>query len=145
MTLGVMKLEIMRRTDIALQALRLLEREGGLIQAADLASGVGSTAQFVPQVLTPLVRTGWITSEPGPRGGYFLATDLGKRTVLQLIELMEGATDDGRCVLEGTDCSPGSPCSLHDAWTWARAALIERLGATPISPQHTTLARKASK
>jgi Rrf2 family protein len=145
MTLEVMKLEIMRRTDIALQALRLLEREGGLIQAADLATGVGSTAQFIPQILTPLVRTGWITSEPGPRGGYSLATDLGRRTVLELIELIEGPTDNGRCVLEGTDCSPGSPCSLHDAWTWARAALIERLGATPISPQATTVARKASK
>lgn len=145
MTLGVMKLEIMRRTDIALQALRLLEREGTLIQAADLATGVGSTAQFIPQVLTPLVRSGWIASEPGPRGGYCLATDLGDRTVLELIELIEGPTDDGRCALEGTDCSAANPCSLHDAWTWARGALIERLGATPISPHHPTLARKASK
>lgn len=123
----------MRRTDIALRALRLLEDTDSVLQATELAEGVGSTAQFIPQILMPMVRAGWISSESGPRGGYQLATDLGERSLIELIELIEGPTDDGRCVLDSTGCSADDPCSLHDAWQWARAALIERLGATAIS------------
>ena len=128
-----MRLEIMRRTDIALRALRLLEQEGATLQSSDLAQRLDSTPQFIPQVLNPMVRAGWISSGTGPHGGYQLTTDLGRRTVLDLIELIEGPTDDGRCVLQSSQCNSSRPCSLHDAWTGARAALIERLRNTVIS------------
>lgn len=104
-----------------------------MLQATALAERAGSTVQFIPQILMPMVRAGWISSEPGPRGGYRLATDLRERSLIELIELIEGPTDDGRCVLDSTGCSADDPCSLHDAWQWARAALIERLAATAIS------------
>jgi Rrf2 family protein len=134
-----MRLEIMRRTDIALRALRLLEQEGATLQSADLAHRLDSTTQYIPQVLNPMVRAGWISSETGPHGGYQLTTDLGRRTVLDLIELIEGPTDDGRCVLQSSQCNARRPCSLHDAWTGARAALIERLGSTVISTARETI------
>lgn len=127
-----MKLGIMRRTDVALRALRALDSEGGVLQAGELAELTGSTPQFIPQVLTPMVKSGWIRSETGPRGGYRLAADLGDKSILELIELIEGPTDDGQCVVGPSSCSPEDPCALHDSWTWARAALTERLGSTPI-------------
>jgi len=128
-----MRLSIMKRTDIALRTLRLLDAAPGLRQAAELAAEADSTTQFIPQVLNPMVRAGWIASEPGPRGGYRLTTDLEQRTLLELIELIEGPIDDGRCVLESNTCTETHPCALHDAWTWARAGLVERLGQTVIS------------
>lgn len=127
-----MKLGIMRRTDIALQALLALDATEAVLQASQLAEHTGATPQFIPQVLTPMVRAGWIESETGPRGGYRLTADLGEKSVLELIELMEGPTDDGRCVVGPSECTPDEPCALHDSWTWARAALMERLGSTPI-------------
>ena len=127
-----MRLEFMRKTDLALRALKRLDEAGDMVQAADLAEALRSTRQFIPQVLAPLVRAGWVTSVPGPRGGYRLATDLDDRSLLEVIELIEGPTDDGRCVLGGL-CRAEDHCVAHEAWTEARDALLERLAATRVS------------
>jgi Rrf2 family transcriptional regulator, iron-sulfur cluster assembly transcription factor len=128
----------MRRTDLALRALRLLERTGGTLRSAELAEHLGTTATFVPQVMSPLVRGGWLGSGTGPKGGYQLVGNLGEYSVLELIELIEGPTDTGRCVLRGGGCPETNVCSLHDAWVVARGALIERLRRTPVSALEPT-------
>ncbi len=122
----------MRKTDLALRALRRLDTAGTPLQAGELAAALDSTRQYIPQVLAPMVRAGWITSGPGPRGGYTLATDLTGRSLLEVIELIEGPTDDGRCVLGGP-CRSEVRCAAHDAWSEARRALLDRLQSTPIT------------
>ncbi len=122
----------MRRTDLALRALMSLEAAGTLVQAADLAETLHSTRQFVPQVMAPLVRAGWVTSVPGPRGGYQLDADLGTTSLLEVIESIEGPTDDGSCVLGGP-CPTAVGCVAHQAWSEARRALLDRLAATPVA------------
>jgi Rrf2 family protein len=84
-------------------------------------------------VLTPLVRAGWVRSEPGPAGGYSLVADLGNVTVLQVIEAVEGPTDTGRCVLADRPCNEGGQCALHRPWQRARAQLLDQLDAIPVS------------
>ena len=79
----------MRRTDLALRALKRLDVVDDGLQAADLARDLDSTRQFIPQVLAPLVRAGWVISVPGPRGGYRLVADLDKCSLLDVIEIME--------------------------------------------------------
>ncbi len=123
----------MRRTDLALRALRLLERSERTLRSADLAEDLRSTPQFMPQVMTPLVKAGWVASEPGPRGGYRLSTDLSARSILEVIEMIEGPTDDGQCVLKDGPCVDSVRCALHDAWMSARNALLTELGKTPVS------------
>lgn len=127
----------MRKTDLALRALKHLQEAGESVLAADLATTLGSTRKFVPQVLAPLVRAGWVSSVPGPGGGYRLTADLDDRTLLEVIELIEGPTDDGRCVLSGP-CPGVVGCVAHEAWTDARRALLERLAATPVASVNTT-------
>lgn len=123
----------MRRSDIALRAVRLLRRHGATLRAAEIAQSLSSTPQFIPQVLKPLVKAGWLVGEPGPRGGYRLVVDPSDHSILELIELIEGPTDSGTCALRGGPCSSASQCSLHDAWSAARQALRERLAAVPLS------------
>jgi Rrf2 family protein len=122
----------MRRTDLALRALKRLDAVDGGLQAAELATALNSTRQFIPQVLAPLVRAGWVISVPGPRGGYRLVADLEKCSLLDVIEIMEGPTDDGTCVLGGP-CRTGARCAAHEAWSEARGALLERLAATAVA------------
>jgi Rrf2 family protein len=125
----------MRRTDLALRALKRLDVVDDGLQAADLARDLSSTRQFIPQVLAPLVRAGWVISVPGPRGGYRLVADLNKCSLLDVIEIMEGPTDDGTCVLGGP-CRTGARCAAHEAWSEARGAVLERLAATPVAKVH---------
>jgi Rrf2 family protein len=125
----------MRRTDLALRALKRLDVVDDGLQAADLARDLDSTRQFIPQVLAPLVRAGWVISVPGPRGGYRLVADLDKCSLLDVIEIMEGPTDDGTCVLGGP-CRTEARCAAHEAWSDALAALLERLAATSVAKVH---------
>ena len=135
-----MRLELTRRTDLALRALLELSSAQRRTKGAELADRVGTTSGFLAQALTPLVERQWIVSEPGPTGGYSLAVGLDELSVLDLIEASEGATDTGRCVLVGDDCPVEDPCALHGAWTRARAALTAELSGTPIAEvQHRDL------
>ncbi len=128
-----MRLEITRRAELAVRAMVVLGGAGGRLKAPALAEGLGTTAGFVPQVIGPLVKAGWVRSDPGPSGGYVSCVDLGDVSVLEVIEAVDGATDGGRCVVADRSCNGRAPCSLHAAWTRARHELVDALGGTPLS------------
>lgn len=126
-----MRLEISRKSDLAVRALCRLAGNGR-VKGSDLATSVGATKAFMPHVMTPLVQAGWVSSDPGPHGGYELAADLRDISMLALIEAIEGPTVDGRCVLRGGPCPAIEDCALHEAWVPARDALLDRLAATSV-------------
>lgn len=128
-----MRLELAKRTDLALRGLQALQADGERLSGTDLAEALETTHQYLPQIMSPLVQQGWVTSIRGPGGGYRLIVSLGDITVLELIETMEGTTDTATCVLSGETCDASDPCALHDAWSQARDALLDELSATSIS------------
>lgn len=128
-----MRLELTRRTDLALRALLELPADGSRVKGGVLAERIGATAGFLPQALAPLIERDWVRSEPGPTGGYRLAAQPTEVSVLELIEASEGETDTGRCVLVGDDCPLQETCALHEPWTRARVALTTELSATSVA------------
>jgi Rrf2 family protein len=128
-----MRLEVTRRSDLAARALVLLGRTGARMKAGELAEALGTTAGFVPQVLSSLVAAGWVRSDPGPTGGYSLTSSLDDISILQVVESVEGPTDTGRCVLADRPCNASGPCALHHPWTAARNHLLDELAGTPVS------------
>jgi Rrf2 family protein len=125
-----MRLELTRKTDLALRAFRALAAAPGRVPGRTLAAEVGTTAPFIAQVMGPLVRAGLVTSRPGPSGGYGLAPPAAVASVLQVIEAVEGPIDAGRCVLVGGPCGTDL-CSVHHAWQQARSALEDSLRGSP--------------
>lgn len=128
-----MRLEVSRKSDLAVRALRALAAGDSQLKGPALAEQVGSTAGFVSQVLAPLVRAGWVRSEPGPNGGYRLAVPLSSLSILDVVEAVEGPTDGGRCVLADRPCDERGPCALHVPWVRARELLLRELDATPLT------------
>jgi Rrf2 family iron-sulfur cluster assembly transcriptional regulator len=128
-----MRLEVTRKSDLAVRALRVLAGSGERVKGPALAEAVGSTSGFVSQVLNPLIRNGWVRSDPGPAGGYSLAIDLDSVSVLAVIEAIEGPTDSGRCVLADRPCEEQGTCALHASWLRARALLLGELDATSVA------------
>ena len=126
-----MKLELLPRTDLAVRALRHLADHSDS-NSADIAAAIGTTPGFLTQVLRPLVESSVLSSTRGPTGGYRLRRP--DMSMLEIIEIMEGPTDDGNCVLRGSTCDADQPCSLHDAWVQARQALMSRLADEPAIP-----------
>lgn len=127
-----MKLELRPRTELTLRTLAALT-DGRRWRAAELAGAVGTTPAYLAHVVAPLTRSGWTESAPGPTGGHRLAVDLATISLLDVIEAVEGVTDDGHCVMAAArPCPSPEPCALHEAWSQARDALIQHLAATPL-------------
>ncbi len=128
-----MRLDLHKRTDLALRAMEELCVKEARVAGPVLAEELETTRQYLPQIMNPLVKARWVRSTPGPHGGYELLVALEDISVLQLIEAMEGPTFDNTCVLNGEECPQDRLCALHGAWQRARDALTTELG-------HITLA-----
>jgi Rrf2 family protein len=127
------RLEVTRKSDLAVRALRALADHDGRMKANELAAAIGSTPGFVSQVVNPLVRARWVRSEPGPAGGYALAAPLSEISILAAVEAVEGPTDTGRCVLADRACNETGTCALHDGWMRARAQLMRELDTISVA------------
>lgn len=128
-----MRLEITRRSDLATRALLELARAGRRSKSSALADAVGTTPGFLSQALSPLVKRGWVQSDPGPSGGYLVTVDPAMLSVLAVIEAVEGPTDTGRCVLEDRACGGDGLCALHVPWSNAREHLLAELAGTSLA------------
>jgi len=123
-----MNLTTSRRSDLAIRAIRTLQ-DGERTSGAELAEAIGTTTQFLPQVLRPLIHAGWITSDRGPGGGYSLTANLADISLLDLLEGVEGPAETGRCVLRDGPCPGTTTCPIHEAWMAARTELVDRLAS----------------
>jgi Rrf2 family protein len=129
-----MRLELTKRTDLAIRALHVLCESGAetRVAGARLADQIGTTTNYLSQVMTPLVRRLWVESVSGPQGGYVLRLPLVEISLLEIIEAVEGPVD-GRCVLRGAPCPVVEWCALHVPWIRARDALLSELSDTPVA------------
>jgi Rrf2 family iron-sulfur cluster assembly transcriptional regulator len=128
-----MKLEVTRKTDLALSAVRVLSADQRAWKGSDLAGTIGTTPGFLAQVLGPLVRRGWVESAVGPAGGYrWTGSEL---SLLDVIEALEGPVLEANCILPGSArcsaASSGGPCVLHERWAPVSAAVLAMLADTP--------------
>jgi Rrf2 family protein len=124
-----MDLRFSRRTYLAMRALRELHGSEDQLSGSALAERIETTSPFLPQVLGPLVKAGWVESQPGPGGGYRLAVSLSDVSLLAVIETVEGPTETGQCVLRDGPCPGTESCAVHEAWQSARADLKAHLQA----------------
>jgi Rrf2 family protein len=127
----VVHLELTRKTDLAMKAIRALHQSGNRINGRQLAAMIGTTPKYVAQVVAPLVQAGWLDSYPGPTGGYGLVAEPHGISVLDLVEQIEGPIDNGKCILAGGPCGDDL-CSVHYAWMEARQALREGFARMPV-------------
>lgn len=125
------KLELLDRTDLAVQTIRYLARSRRA-PARVIAQELGTSPGFLNQVLRPLVEHSILTSARGPSGGYELAHGHDTISMLSVIEAVEGPTENGHCVLRDAACPGPNKCSVHDAWESARRALLETLESTSV-------------
>jgi len=116
-----MNISFQRRTDLAISALRALNGVGA-VRGVELAEEIETTPSYLPQVMAPLVKAGWVTSERGPGGGYRLA-DVGRISLFAVVEATEGS-GDGRCVLRDAPCPGERGCPVHAVWSQARDVLV---------------------
>lgn len=130
-----MKLEILPRTDLAIRAIQYIAGHKGA-NSNEIAAALGTSPGYLTQILRTVVDAGWLTTSRGPTGGYQKGPEIGDLSLLDVIEALEGPTDDGVCVLRGSACLASKPCEMHDAWAAARNSLITHVASVPITEQN---------
>lgn len=134
-----MNLTFQRRTALALAALRRLSNVGVRVPGPELARSISTTRSFLPQVMAPLIRSGWVSSERGPGGGYQLSGEASRLTVLDVIEAMEPPSQHARCALGDGSCPVEYICAVDLVWRQARDVLVDGLGRLPAVPERGRL------
>jgi Rrf2 family protein len=136
-----MRLELTKKTDLAFQALDHISTANGTrVTGPVLADHLEITTQYLPHVMAPLTRAGWVASTSGPKGGYTMNTDLTDVSLLDLVEAVEGEFDDSRCLHLGPKHGLNHHCALHEPWMRARNALLGELEDSRLSDMITVTA-----
>ena len=90
-------LSITSKSPYALRALVELHRHGdhGPVPISELARRGDIPIQFLEQLFATLRRAGLLRSQRGVKGGYSFARPAAEITVLELVELLDGAFGEG--------------------------------------------------
>lgn len=153
--LRTMRLELTRRGDYGVRAMLALARaeaavgdrqataapeapaapgaEGPWLSVARIAAEMAIPERFLPQVMRVLARGGLVQARTGRTGGYRLARPAAAITLLDVIDVVEPADADRRCVLRGVPCSVDGRCAVHDAFDGARVALRGQLARATLA------------
>ena len=132
-----MQFMFQRRTDLALQALALLNGEQAPMPGPSIAAAIETTPSYLPQVMAPLVKAGWVGSDRGPGGGYHLRIALEDLSLLEVIETFEGPVANGGCVQRSGPCPGDETCQLHTAWSQIRDTVVRELGTRSVLTDET--------
>jgi Rrf2 family protein len=106
---------------------------GEYATASQIAQEMEIPKGFLHQVLLALKKARLVVSRPGRTGGYRIAQDPRKVSVLEIIEALEGPIEAGECAMEGGPCHWEDVCALHWVWSGARSALAAELKAATLA------------
>lgn len=129
------KLELTRRGDYAVRAMLAIGQHppDAWLSVPAVSAAMAIPERFLPRVMTDLVGAGLVVGRRGRTGGYRLARPPEQITLLDIIKAAEPEPDPRVCILRGGPCGLDGRCAVHDAFSSARAAMLDRLGATSLA------------
>ncbi len=103
------------------------------LSVPSVSAAMSIPERFLPRVMADLVKAGLVVGHRGRTGGYRLARPAMTISLLDIIGAAEPAPDDRTCILRGGPCGLDGRCAVHDAFSGARNAMLQRLGDTALS------------
>jgi len=128
-------MQITRATDYAVRILIYLAASPGdaRVAASEVARGIEAPESFVSKVLQQLVMRGMVTSRRGAGGGFQLAIEPEKVSLLEVVEMVEGPLQINLCLPGEATCDRKSWCGAHPIWAEAQDALKRVLASATIA------------
>lgn len=83
----------------------------------DIAETLSIPLPFLKKILQQLSQKKIVSSSKGPGGGFYMNDENLKKTILDIVIILEGDDVFNRCVLDLHDCSDRNPCPLHDKYS----------------------------
>jgi Rrf2 family protein len=96
---------------------------------------------YISQIILPLKNAGLVMSKEGKHGGYRLAREPSKITMMEVLEILEGPVSPVRCCdNKAGKCGSESYCNVKFTWQDAKNLLIYFLKnktlADTVKPHH---------
>lgn len=127
-----MKIALGKKGDYSVRAVLDLARHfrKGRRKAHQIAVAMRIPDTYLARILADLVRAGLINATAGPGGGYELRRAPSQIHLLDVMEAAEGQVELQNCVLRGIPCGKSGKCAVHDDWSEAQEAMLQRLRRT---------------
>jgi Rrf2 family iron-sulfur cluster assembly transcriptional regulator len=129
-----MRLELTRLGDYGIRAMVALAGRPTTdwLSVPKMSAEMAIPERVLPKVMADLVRAGLVEGRIGRTGGYRLARPAPTITLLDVIKALEPEHDVPACVLRGGPCGLDGRCAVHDAFSGARKAMLERLATVSL-------------
>ncbi len=105
-----------KTTEYAIRAIIFLavyDTSGKLIGAANLAHELNFPEAFLGKILQKLAKNGLVISVKGPKGGFLINESTLKKSILDIVEILEGLDFFNKCGLGLHACNDENPCPIH--------------------------------
>jgi Rrf2 family protein len=119
----------------AVRAVAALARlpAGSYAGAAKVAQEIDAPPNYLSKLLKALAREGLVESQKGLGGGFRLAKEARRITLLDVVDVFEQLSRWSGCILGRRECSDLHPCVVHEKWKAARSAYLHLLQSTTIA------------
>ena len=121
-----------KKADYGLIALKHLARHTDeSVSAREIATEYRIPAELLAKILQRLARKGLVVSQQGTHGGYVLARDPSKISIVDVVEALDGPIGITPCE-RGSSCEQIDRCSVKDPLMAVRAKMVRILSDTSI-------------
>ena len=93
----------------------------------EIAKEIGAPQHFIAKILQDLCRNGLLQSSKGPTGGFYLDSNSQRRSLLEIVKVIDGDKLFYGCGLGLDSCSEKKPCPLHHQFKIVRQNIYDML------------------
>lgn len=94
-----------------------------LVPIREIGDNVNVPRPFLAKILATLSRNGVVKTRRGPNGGVMLARPPGQVRLGEVVRIVDGPLENGRCYLGLPQCDDRNPCPVHATWRRVRDEL----------------------
>jgi Rrf2 family transcriptional regulator, iron-sulfur cluster assembly transcription factor len=95
------------------------------IMVREISNKLSIPYHFLSKIFQDLTATNWVISKKGKNGGFSLAVDPNKLTLMDIIKWSDGIHNFNKCVLGDHVCGENYRCSLHNRCSSLRNSITE--------------------
>ena len=111
-----MKLSTRGRYALRLMLDLALQPAGQSVSLKTIAQRQDISLKYLEQIVTPLTRCGYVTSNRGAQGGYFLSRPPENYTVGMILRIIEGSLAPVSCLENGASCARMDCCATVEVY-----------------------------
>ena len=136
-----------KKCEYGLQAILFIATNplGEIVPAEKISQALKIPREFVSKILQDLRESGLIRSAKGKSGGFYLGKDPSKIKLIDIVEAIDGLEMFNSCVLGFPECTPETPCPMHDKWGVLRDQAYQMLSAETLDQLKEKTLNKISK